>query len=97
MSEVQPFDTYATTANASYLDLTPRDVPSKARVGYRVQLSKGEDGWIVARCLDLPSAISQGRNQDEALKNIVEAIEAVLEDESGGKEMPEFFVAWQER
>jgi len=41
---------------------------------------KGEDDWFVARCLQLPAAISQGRSREEAIRNIEEAISLVLED-----------------
>jgi hypothetical protein len=30
-----------------------------------------EDGWIVARVLEVPGAISQGRTQEEARENVV--------------------------
>lgn len=39
-----------------------------------------ETGWLAARCVELPEAISQGKTEAEALKNIREAIELVLED-----------------
>ena len=42
---------------------------------------EGEDGWFVARCLELPAAISQGKTREEAARNIEEAISLVLEDE----------------
>jgi predicted RNase H-like HicB family nuclease len=39
-----------------------------------------ETGWFAARCVELPEAISQGKTEAEAMKNIREAIELVLED-----------------
>jgi predicted RNase H-like HicB family nuclease len=66
------------------------------RVLFRVELKKGEDGWIIAKCLDVSGAISQGKSKDEALRNIVEAISAIQEDISGG-EAPEFSIAWVEK
>lgn len=36
-------------------------------------------GWITAQCLELPGAISQGRTKRSALRNVREAIQAVLE------------------
>lgn len=39
----------------------------------------GEDGLIVAECPSLPGCVSQGKTRDEALKNIKEAIEGILE------------------
>ena len=44
-----------------------------------VVLKPGEDGWIVAECPLIPGCISQGKNHDEALANIREAIELCLE------------------
>jgi predicted RNase H-like HicB family nuclease len=45
---------------------------------FLVTLVPGEDGWIVAECPALPGCMSQGRSQEEALRNIREAIEASL-------------------
>jgi len=42
-------------------------------------LYPGEDGYFVAECLSLPGCISQGRTREEALENIVEAIQAYEE------------------
>ena len=46
---------------------------------YIVTLSLGEDGYIVAECPALPGCVSQGKTRDEALKNIREAIEGIIE------------------
>ncbi len=46
---------------------------------FTVVLEKGEDGYYVAKCVEIPEAISQGKTKEEARKNIREAIEAVLE------------------
>jgi predicted RNase H-like HicB family nuclease len=45
---------------------------------YHVALEQ-EDGWYVVQCVELPGAISQGRTREEALANIKEAIELLLE------------------
>lgn len=45
----------------------------------KVVLRSGEDGWIVAECPALAGCISQGRNRDEALANVREALELCLE------------------
>ena len=43
-------------------------------------LEKDEDsGGYSVQCVELPGAISQGETREEALKNIKEAIELVLE------------------
>ncbi len=46
---------------------------------YRIVLKKGQDGYYVAQCLEVPGAISQGRTKEEALRNAKEALELVLE------------------
>jgi len=43
-----------------------------------VTIEKDEDGWIVAECPALPGCVSQGKDEQEALANIKEAIEAWL-------------------
>lgn len=45
---------------------------------FHVTLEQAEDGWIVAECPALPGCISQGKDQEEALTNIKEAIVAWL-------------------
>ena len=46
---------------------------------YLVTVIAGEDGHIVAECPALPGCVSQGKTKEEALKNIREAIEGILE------------------
>jgi predicted RNase H-like HicB family nuclease len=41
---------------------------------FHVTLEKSEDGWIVAECPALPGCVSQGRDEEEAITNIREAI-----------------------
>ena len=41
---------------------------------FHVTLEKSEDGWIVVECPALPGCISQGRDEEEAISNIREAI-----------------------
>lgn len=40
----------------------------------RVRLEKDEDGVWVATCPSLPGCISQGKTQEESLKNIKNAV-----------------------
>ena len=47
---------------------------------YHVKVRKGEDGYYIVQCVELPAAITQGKTRKEAFKNIKEAIELVLED-----------------
>ena len=44
-----------------------------------VHLSRGDSEWVVAEAPEVPGAISQGRSEEEALMNIHEAVEGVLE------------------
>ena len=52
---------------------------------YNVQLpifvEKGEDGYYVVECPVLKGCYTQGKTLDEALKNIGEVIDLVLEEE----------------
>ncbi len=46
-----------------------------------------EDGWIVARILEVPGAMSQGRTREEAKENVLDALRTVLtpDEEFAGK------------
>ncbi|GAA5261994.1 MULTISPECIES: type II toxin-antitoxin system HicB family antitoxin [Methanocalculus] len=46
---------------------------------YTVVLEPQEDGGFTIQCVEIPGAISQGETRQEALDNIKEAIELVLE------------------
>jgi predicted RNase H-like HicB family nuclease len=41
---------------------------------FHVSLEKAKDGWIVAQCPALPGCVWQGRDEQEALESIKEAI-----------------------
>jgi predicted RNase H-like HicB family nuclease len=47
---------------------------------FTVALKKEETGGFSVRCVELPAAISQGETEQEAILNIREAIELVLEE-----------------
>jgi len=62
---------------------------------FTVRLRKDEEsGYYAARCVELPEAISQGKTEEEALTNLKEALELVLEEyeseakKEGGKLIP---------
>ena len=57
---------------------------------FHVTLSAAEDGWIVAECPALPGCVSQGKDEQEALANIKEAIAAWLwaEDQKAASQLP---------
>ena len=61
------------------------------RMTFHIILEPAEDGWIVAECPALPGCISQGRNEEEAIQNIREAITAWMwaEDQKAMKSLPE--------
>lgn len=44
----------------------------------QVLIYPGEDGFWVAECPSLPGCISQGKNREEAVTNIREAIEGYI-------------------
>ncbi len=57
---------------------------------FTVVLRPEEEGGYSVQCLELPAAISQGETKSEALTNIKEAIELVLEhlkDREKGKKV----------
>jgi len=37
-----------------------------------------EAGWIVARVVEVPGAISQGKTREEARENVLDALQVVL-------------------
>lgn len=52
--------------------------------------SPDEEGWIVARVLEVPGAISQGRSREEARENVLDALQTVLTpDEELAGDAPE--------
>jgi len=55
-----------------------------------VTLTNAEDGWVVAECPALPGCVSQGKDEQEALTNIREAIAAWLwaEDQKAIAQLP---------
>jgi len=42
-----------------------------------------EDGWIVARVVEVPGAISQGKTRREARDNVVDALRLMLSPDDG--------------
>jgi len=57
---------------------------------FHVTLTPAEDGWLVAECPALPGCVSQGKDEQEALTNIKEAIAAWLwaEDQKATSQLP---------
>jgi predicted RNase H-like HicB family nuclease len=46
---------------------------------YNIYIETNEDGWLTGQCEQLPQAISQGKNLDDLMENMKDAIELVLE------------------
>ncbi len=46
---------------------------------FTVKLEESDEGGYTVQCLELPAAISEGDTKGEALENIKEAIQLVLE------------------
>ena len=42
-----------------------------------------EEGWIVARVVEVPGALSQGRTREEARENVIDALRLVLSPDDG--------------
>ena len=47
---------------------------------YHINIWKGEDGYLIAKCAELPAAMTQGRTKAEVIRNMKEAIALVLAD-----------------
>lgn len=43
---------------------------------------RDEEGWIVARVVEVPGAVSQGRTREEARENVLDALQVVLAPDS---------------
>lgn len=53
--------------------------PMAASVDFTISFdSPDEEGWIVARVLEVPGAMSQGRTREEARENALDALRTVL-------------------
>jgi predicted RNase H-like HicB family nuclease len=42
-----------------------------------------EQGWIVARVVEVPGALSQGRTREEARENVIDALGLMLSPDDG--------------
>jgi predicted RNase H-like HicB family nuclease len=50
-----------------------------ASVNFTVSFENPDaEGWIVARILEVPGAMSQGRTREEARENVLDALRTVL-------------------
>ena len=46
---------------------------------YTIRIKKNDDGWLSGQCEQLPQAISQGKDLDDLMENMKDAIETVLD------------------
>jgi len=46
---------------------------------FHINIRKDEEGYYVARCVELPAAMTQGRTEEEVIRRIKEAILLILE------------------
>jgi len=47
---------------------------------FHANIWKGEGGYLIAKCVELPAAMTQGKTEREVIENIKEAIVLVLQD-----------------
>jgi predicted RNase H-like HicB family nuclease len=45
---------------------------------YTIRIKENKDGWLSGQCEQLPQAISQGKDLDDLMENMKDAIETVL-------------------
>jgi predicted RNase H-like HicB family nuclease len=64
----------------------PKVETSTIKKSYRIILEKDEDGRIVVRSPDLQGVVTDGMDKEEALRNSIESINAVLEARGLDKE-----------
>lgn len=43
-----------------------------------IKYEPGEDGWVIASIPQIPGAVSQGRNRDEARQMVLDALTTLL-------------------
>lgn len=54
-------------------------VPMAASIDFTIAFEPPDEaGWIVARVLEVPGAMSQGRTREEARENALDALSTVL-------------------
>ena len=67
------------TANTFELKYYERKPDSVYRTSYSVYLEPGQDGYIIAKCPEL-NVVTQGKTEDEALKNSLDAMTLMVEE-----------------
>lgn len=49
-----------------------------------ISYDEPDEGWIVARVIEVPGALSQGRTHGEARENVIDALRLMLSPDDGG-------------
>lgn len=61
-------------------ELPTFDKSSNFSNAYRIFLNTDESGWIVVTSPDIPSLITQGKTEDEAIKNAMDVVKLLKEE-----------------
>ena len=69
--------TEAGTRTQSRLEKYEQDI----RKEYLLEIEQDEEGWIVAKCLEL-NVVTQGKTLEEIQRNAIEAIELALDSDN---------------
>ena len=48
-------------------------------MNYTISIQQNKNGWLTGQCEQLPEAISQGKDLEDLMENMKDAIELVLE------------------
>jgi predicted RNase H-like HicB family nuclease len=60
--------------------MTIRQFDQCSTMKYHINVWNGEDGYLIAKCVELPAAMTQGKTRQEIVENMKEAIALVLQD-----------------
>ena len=61
-------------------------VMKSKNMDYTAIITKTKSGRYIAQCKELPAALTQGNTEEEALENLQDAIDLILETEKEEKE-----------
>jgi predicted RNase H-like HicB family nuclease len=64
----------------SRINSATRVSPSMEARNYHVSLKRQRGEGFVAKCIELPGCMSEGKTEAEAIKNVQDAIKLYLED-----------------
>ena len=58
-------------------------------LAFTIQFSDGGEGWVMAQVVEVPGAISQGRDRAEARANVLDALRLMLSPEPAEASRPD--------